>query len=88
MLAIALGVYLAGWGLGKPEWEIRAMTFTTMILANLALILISRSWSGGLFAALRSPNPALWWVVGGTLAVLGLVLFVPVLRDLFQLAPR
>ncbi len=84
----ALTVYLAGLGLGRTEWEIRAMTFTTMILANLALILVNRSRSGDPFATLRSPNPALWWVVGGTLLVLGLVLFVPALRELFQFAPR
>lgn len=30
------------------------------------------------------PNSALWWVTGGTLAVLGLVLYVLLLRDLFR----
>ena len=36
---------------------------------------------------LRTPNTALWWVVGGATFFLGLVLYVPFLRDLFHLAP-
>jgi Ca2+-transporting ATPase len=33
---------------------------------------------------LRSPNPALWWVIGGALTMLALVLNVPFARDLFR----
>jgi P-type Ca2+ transporter type 2C len=37
-------------------------------------------------ATARSRNPALWWVVGGALIFLGLVLYVPFLRELFLFA--
>ena len=33
---------------------------------------------------LRVPNPALWWIVGGALAVLLLSLTVAPLRDVFR----
>jgi Ca2+-transporting ATPase len=33
---------------------------------------------------MRTPNAALWWVIGGTTFVLGLALYVPFLRDLFH----
>jgi Ca2+-transporting ATPase len=33
---------------------------------------------------LRVPNGALWWVVGGALVFLALVLYVPFLRNLFR----
>jgi Ca2+-transporting ATPase len=33
---------------------------------------------------LRVPNAALWWVLGGAALFLGLVLYVPVVRDLFR----
>lgn len=36
-----------------------------------------------MLATLRSPNAALWWITGGVVALLGLVLYVPPLRDLF-----
>jgi Ca2+-transporting ATPase len=32
----------------------------------------------------RVPNSALWWVSGGALVFLGLVLYVPFLRQLFH----
>jgi Ca2+-transporting ATPase len=53
-------------------------------IANLALILANRSWSRIIVATLRSPNPALWWIVAGSLGVLGLVLYVPFIRELFR----
>lgn len=33
---------------------------------------------------LRSPNRALWWVIGGGVVFLGLILYVPLLRVLFR----
>ncbi len=68
------------------EMEIRALTFTTLVVANLGLILTNRSWEHTIWHTRRKPNPALWWIVGGTLVLLGVVLYVPFVRDLFQLA--
>jgi Ca2+-transporting ATPase len=42
------------------------------------------SWSRTIFSTLRSSNKALLWVLAGTLTFLGLVLYVPFLRDLFR----
>ena len=36
---------------------------------------------------MRAPNPALLWVIGGALAFLVLVVYVPGLRNLFHFAP-
>ena len=62
----------------------RALTFTTLIIANLGLIFVNRSWSRTVLATLRSPNTALWWVTGGAVLFLGLALYVPFLRQLFR----
>lgn len=59
------------------------MTFVTLVLAGLGLIVANRSRSGGLYALLAGRNAALWWIAGGTLLFLGLVLVVPVLREAF-----
>lgn len=69
---------------GQGELDARALTFTTLIIANLSLILTNRSWSRTIANTLRSPNPALWWVLGGAIAFLGLILYVPFLRHLFR----
>lgn len=84
VLLIVLLVFAWSYYWGEGELDARALSFTTLIIANLGLILANRSWSRTIVTMLRSPNPALWWVVGGTLTFLGLVLYVPFLRDLFH----
>jgi Ca2+-transporting ATPase len=69
---------------GQGELDARALTFTTLILANLVLILSERSSSRLSLKVLQSPNAALWWVIGGGLGFLALVLYVPFLRHLFS----
>ncbi len=84
VLGIVLGVFALSRYRGLEEGQARALTFATLVFGNLGLILTNRSWSRSLVAALRSRNVAFWWVVGGAVAVLGLVLAVPFLRDLFR----
>jgi Ca2+-transporting ATPase len=83
-----LGFVLAVWAIalhrGSGESEARALTFTTLIIANLGLIMTNRSWSRTILGTLRAPNAALWWVVGGAVVLLGLVLYVPYLQTLFR----
>jgi len=86
VLAIVLGVFSISLYRGQGEIEARALTFTTLVVANLGLILTNRSWSRTILATLQSPNAALRWVLGGTLVLLGLVLYIPFLRDLFHFA--
>jgi Ca2+-transporting ATPase len=83
-LAATLAIYLYAVRSGVPDTQDRAMTFTTLVIANLSLIFINRSWTRGLFATLRTPNSALWWVIGGALALLAVTLFLPVARELFS----
>jgi Ca2+-transporting ATPase len=81
-LAVA-AVYGIALQQGRDADEVRALTFSTLVIGNLGLILANRSGSGSLLASLRTPNPALWWVMGGTLGFLAFVLYVPGLRELF-----
>jgi P-type Ca2+ transporter type 2C len=86
VLAMVVLVFAAAHYSGRADEEARALTFTTLVLANLALIFANRSWRTTIFATLRGPNPALWWVVGGTTAFLGFVIFVPYARALFRVS--
>ncbi|MGA9165538.1 MAG: cation-translocating P-type ATPase [Thiobacillus sp.] len=76
-------VYAISLHRGQSADEARALTFATLVIGNLCLILANRSWSSSLLASLRTPNPALWWVIGGTLGFLAFVLYVPGLREVF-----
>lgn len=86
--ALLLIVVLAMFGLtlyrGTGADEARALTFTTLVLANIGLIFTNRSWSKPALSTLKSPNPALWWIVSSAITILIVVLFVPVLNDLFS----
>lgn len=86
VLTIVLAVYAVSLYRGQGEAEARTLTFTTLIIANLGLILTNRSWSRTILETLNSPNPALWWVVGGALVFLGAVLYIPSMRNLFGFA--
>lgn len=83
VLIIVLSIYAIALYQGSGDMEARALSFTTLIVANIGLILTNRSWSRTIFATLRSPNKALWWVIGGAFLFLGLVLYTEPLRNLF-----
>jgi P-type Ca2+ transporter type 2C len=84
ILAIVLTIFVAALARGQGELDARALTFTTLILANLALILSEGSTARLNLKIFRSPNPALWWVLGGGVFFLAIVLYVPIVRQLFS----
>ncbi|MDC0716680.1 cation transporting ATPase C-terminal domain-containing protein [Nannocystis bainbridge] len=88
--AIVMLVVVAVYGLalsrGRGGADARGLTFTTFMVANLGLIFTNRTWSR-VRTATRGRNAALWWVTGGAVVFLALVLYVPGLRELFRFAP-
>jgi len=84
VLAIVLSVYAFALWRGQGEADSRALTFTTLVIANLSLIFTNRSWSLPFSSTFLLPNRALWFVVTAALGFLALVLYVPFLRDLFR----
>jgi Ca2+-transporting ATPase len=84
VLFIVLTVFRLALFLGQSAADARAITFTTLIIANLSLICANRSRSHTVLTSLRTRNPALWWVIGGATVFLAMVLYVPFLRDLFS----
>ena len=84
VLAVVLAVFVISLWRGIPEGEARAITFATLVIANLSLIFTNRSRALSFVGTLRSPSLPLRLVVGGALVFLALVLAVPFLRDLFH----
>ncbi len=86
VLAACLGVFLYSRSSQQPD-AARALTFLTLVVSVLVVILANRSWTRSIFSMMTVPNSALWWVLGGASTFLSLVLFVPAAQRLFHFAP-
>jgi Ca2+-transporting ATPase len=84
LFAVALGAFVISLYRGQGEMDARAISFTTLILGNLALIWANRSRTRTIPEMLRSRNTPLWAITGGALLLLAIVLYVPSIRSLFQ----
>ncbi len=81
LLSYRYGVYL---GLGEDLT--RTLVFTTLVVANIALTLVNRSFEQSVWHTLRYRNPLLGTILLATVLLLPLMLYVPMLRDFFRLA--
>ncbi len=86
VLAVCLGVFLFARHSHSAD-AARALTFTSLVVAFLFIILTNRSWNRSILRMLRIRNAAVWWVLSGAVAFLALVLLIPVARGLFHFAP-
>lgn len=84
VLGITLTVYRLSLMFNLGDAEARTLTFTTLVIANLGLILTNRNWSASIFTSFRARNIALRWILVSAIVFLGLVIYVPFLRDLFH----
>jgi Ca2+-transporting ATPase len=87
VLVTVMGVFASALHRGLLDADARTLTFATLILSYLGLILGNRSWASPLLSSLRRRNPIVWWVCGGALALLAAILGVPAARSIFQFTP-
>ena len=88
VLAAVVGVYLWSIGSGKADDVVRSLSFATLVIGNLSLILVNRSWRLPVWRTFRERrNRTLKWVVGGAALFLVVLLNVPALRGAFDLGP-
>jgi Ca2+-transporting ATPase len=85
VLAAAFGVYLGAILTGHPADVVRSLTFATLVVGNLGLILVNRSWRLGVWRSfVERKNRTLVWIVGGASVLLVLLLTLPRLRAAFH----
>jgi Ca2+-transporting ATPase len=87
VLAATFAVYWWAFSTGRADGEARALGFAAIVAGNLGLIFVNRSQRGGFLETLRTPNAALWWILGGTLAALALSLYVSSVAEIFRFTP-
>jgi len=83
LTALAI-VLLVGIRRDMPTDELRALMFTSLVLINVGLIVVNRSFSSSLAVALRRPNVFLWFLLSLVAAVLSVALTWPPAMALFQ----
>lgn len=71
---------------GQDEKTTRAMVFTTMIVSNVFLCLVNRSFVYSLFESMKNKNKLFPMIIGVTLVLLFAILYIPAFADFFQLS--
>lgn len=86
LFAMVLAVYLGSMSAGMADASVRSMTFVTLVVGNIALILANRSrHTSALRALLTRRNPALLAIIGLAAGLLVLLIGVPPVRDALDL---
>jgi Ca2+-transporting ATPase len=70
---------------GYGESLTRSMIFTTLIIANIFLTFVNRSFYYSVFSTIRYKNIMLWIVVISTLLLLAMILYIPLFSNFFKL---
>ena len=74
-LAILAGVFISAARMGMPEPDLRALVFTSLVLINMGLILVNRSFKSSLVRAFLRPNRSLWILLGSVSIFLAIAVF-------------
>ncbi|MFH4964091.1 cation-translocating P-type ATPase [Gaetbulibacter sp. M235] len=69
---------------GFDEAHTRAMVFTVLIVANICLTLVNRSFYYSVFTTLLYKNNMILLIIAVTIIITGLLLFIPTLTKFFE----
>ncbi len=83
-LVILAGVLISASRMGMVEADLRALVFSSLVLINMGLILVNRSFESSLARALFQPNRPLWILLGGVLSLLGVAVYWQPAQSLFH----
>jgi len=78
-------IYIVALKRGQGEADARALVFTTLMISNLILIFMNRGSQKSVFKKLTSlKNHVVEWIAVSSFALLGCVLYIPSLRELYR----
>lgn len=81
--AAVLVVYYIASSTGHSETEVRTMAFVTLVMSNIFLTLVNRSFTFSFIQTLKYRNNLLWLMLFLTLLILLATLYVPATQQLF-----
>jgi Ca2+-transporting ATPase len=83
LLALLVGIYAGSWHATGSDGMARAMTFTVLVLSNISLIYVNRTWNEASWHAGRRSNRYFGWMALFAVASLTIVLAHPDVAQLF-----
>lgn len=84
VFAILAAVLVSASRMDMPEPDLRALVFTSLVLINIGLILVNRSFKSSFIRAFLQPNRSLWVLVGGIGVLLAVGLTWPPAQSLLH----
>ncbi|MBS1170579.1 MAG: yloB [Burkholderiaceae bacterium] len=84
LLVLLLGIYSVARTAGLDPYQARTLAFTAMIVGDIWLVFMNRSWTQTAWRAIARPNHALWGVLAAAAGMLLLALSVPTVSRLFH----
>ena len=87
VLLVVLTMYIWALSDGKSDDQVRTLSFATLMIGNVGLILVNRSRHLSIFRTFKKrKNKTIKWVLIGAGALLGVLVNVPLLREVFHLS--
>ena len=77
-------IYRYAVSMGCGENLTRTMVFITLIVANIFLTFVNRSFYYSVLTSLKYKNNLMWVALLGTVVLLACLLFIPFARDFFR----
>jgi Ca2+-transporting ATPase len=88
VLTATVAVYLWAVLRDRPDDVVRSITFAALVVGNLSLILVNRSWRLSVWQSFRQRrNRTLKWILGATATLLVLLMSLPGPREAFSFGP-
>jgi P-type Ca2+ transporter type 2C len=84
VFAILAVVFVAASQMGMPAPDLRALVFTSLVLMNMGLIMVNRSFKASLGRAFWRPNRSLGVLFGGVMALLAMAVYWQPAQSLFH----
>ena len=84
LLLLVFSTYLISVLFGFSSSETRSISFSTLVLGNVFLILTSLSESRGFFSVFKEKNYAAWLILFVAIIMLTIIFVIPNLRILFN----
>lgn len=87
VFSILAAVMIGASQAGMPDTDLRALVFVSLVLINMGLILVNRSFASSIARAFLRPSRSLWILFTGITLTLAIALLWPPASALFRFGP-